>query len=660
MTTSINRTGRRAARSRLLIGVAMIAVAFTVAGCEMTRDGDRGAVALDGGPKKFAQNGIKALQAGRLEQAQRDFNAALKLDIRSSSLQYLNGLTYHLRALHEDRSLMPLAEEGYKLAIQFDPTNWQARYQLGLLYLDQRDYAQARAALADALLYNDRDPDLLYSLTVASYYAEDPVTAAGALTRLRQLKPNDPRVLRASAMVMAALGKGAEAKSMLSRYIATSPPADDARFLTRRLKDWQYVHGRVQTAAYRPPIGDPGRTSAARPQLAQEAPNPFAPAAPNPFGAAPAPSEPQPVPAPDQGAQPAAVPEPIPGAQPEAAVAQPGAPITPVDLSQKMLIVDVVIVSSEEDINTAKGVNLLNGLQILFGSGITASSPSAAALAATFTSGVGETHMITRAITIPAVSYSLNIANSGTSRSEILARPSLVATSGIKSDFFSGSNIRAAAVAATSTGAPTGSIDVDKDIGVKLGVTPQFLDDGKVRLQVQAERTFLQNTTSSVNFQFQINTTKTTVNANVVMNLGETLILSGLSEKETDNVRSGVPGLEDVPGLQYFFSRQTTRDFNKSVLILLTPRTSEYTFRPRDVRERAQATMSPDERVLSELQSRYTDWFRPYPNWASVFHHLQENQLYREFRTGDVTLEHWETQTKLKVRLSKLPDFLYY
>ena len=668
----------------LLIGVAMLAVALAVTGCEETRNVSGGAASLDGGPKKFAKDGIKALQEGRLQDAQSDFNAALKLDIRSSPMQYLNGLTYHLRALREDRSLLPLAEEGYQLAIQFDPTNWQARYQLGLLYLDQRNFPQARTALADAMLYNDRDPAVLYSLAVAAYYAEDPVTAAGALTRLRELTPNDPRVLRASTMVMAALGKPDEAQAMLSRYVATAPPADDARFLARRLKDWEYVHGRVQPASFRPPLGDAGKAAGVRPQLAQgAAPNPFAPAAPNPFGAAPDASQPQPAPAPDQSAQPGvvpgpipgappdqtqpgAVPGPIPGAPPDAAAQQPfgapqpGAPVMPVgptDPSQKMVIVDVVIVSSEEDINTAKGVNLLNGLQILFGQGITTSAPTAAAFSAAFTGGASAAHTITRAITIPAISYSLNIANSGTNRSEILARPSLVATSGVKSEFFSGSNIRAAAVSNT---AQSGSIDVDKDIGVKLGVTPQFAENGKVRLQVEAERTFLQNTTSSTNFQFQLRTSKTTVNANVVMNLGETLILSGLSEKETDNVRDGVPGLENVPVIQYFFSRQTTRDFNKSVLILLTPRTTEYVFRPRDVREREQATMSPEQRVLSELQSRYTDWFRPYPNWASVFHHLQENQLYREFRTGDVTLENWETATELKNRLSKLPDFLLY
>ena len=671
------RGRRHQASGMLLIGVAMLAVALAVTGCEETRNVSGGAASLDGGPKKFAKDGIKALQEGRLQDAQSDFNAALKLDIRSSQMQFLNGLTYHLRALREDRSLLPLAEEGYQLAIQFDPTNWQARYQLGLLYLDQRNFAQARTALADAMLYNDRDPDLIYSLAVAAYYAQDPVTAAGALTRLRQLKPNDPRVLRASTMVLAALGKPDEAKAMLSRYVATAPRADEANFLARRIKDWEYVHGRVQPASFRPPLGDAGKAGGARPQLAQDsAPNPFAPAAPNPFGAAPDASQPQPAPAPDQSAQPGMAPGPIPGAPPDQTqpgaipgappdaaaqqpygTPQPGAPVMPVgatDPNQKMVIVDVVIVSSEEDINTAKGVNLLNGLQFMFG------SSSLPGLAASFVSGTGATHTITRTITIPAITYSLNIANSGTNRSEILARPSLVATSGVKSEFFSGSNIRAAAVATVAGGAPTGSIDVDKDIGVKLGITPQFLDSGKVRLQVEAERTFLRNTTSSVNFQFQINTSKTNVNANVVMNLGETLILSGLSEKETDNVRDGVPGLENVPGLQYFFSRQTTRDYNKSVLILLTPRTTEYVYRPRDVREREQATMTPDQRVLSELQSRYTDWFRPYPNWASVFHHLQENQLYREFRTGDVTLEHWETQTELRNRLSKLPDFLLY
>ena len=649
-------------------GAFVFAAALTLAGCQTT--GDNAKLSLESGPKPIAKAGLDALKEGRLKDAQTAFNAALKLDLRSSTLQFLNGLTYHLRALKEDRSLFPMAAQGYQLAIQFDNTNWMARYHLGLLHLDQRDYAQARTALADAMLYNDSDPELLYNLAVAAYYAQDPVTAAGALTRLRQVEPESARALRASSLTLAALGKPNDARAMLARYVALEPAADKARFVARRVEDWQQFHARVQTASLRPPIA-PASADASGAQLAQ-APDPFG-AAPNPFGAPapspfPDPNQPQPFGAPvtpvdpGQPAPNAQAPFGIPPADPNA---PPGAP-PPLDPSERMVIVDVVIVSSEEDITTAKGVNLLNGLQLQFGT----SSLPAFQRSVTINSGdgtiagspvsSGQLTTITRAITIPAITYSLNIANAGTTRNEILARPTLVATSGQKSEFFSGSNIRAAAVATVAGSAPTGSIDVDKDIGVKLGITPQFLNGDRVRLLVEAERTFLQDTTASVNFQFQLRTSKTNVNANVVLNLGETLILSGLSEKETANVRSGVPGLQDIPVVQYLFSRQTTRDFNKSVLILITPRTAEYTYRPRHVREREQARLPPDQRILSELQARYADWFRPYPNWASVFHHLQENSLYREFRTGDVALERWETFTDIENRLKKLPEFLYF
>jgi hypothetical protein len=63
---------------------------------------------------------------------------------------------------------------------------------------------------------------------------------------------------------------------------------------------------------------------------------------------------------------------------------------------------------------------------------------------------------------------------------------------------------------------------------------------------------------------------------------------------------------------------------------------------------------------VDELQARYSDWFKPYPNWASVFHHLQSNSLYREFRTGDVAMEKWRSQQSLLERLKEALGFLYY
>ena len=126
---------------------------------------------------------------------------------------------------------------------------------------------------------------------------------------------------------------------------------------------------------------------------------------------------------------------------------------------------------------------------------------------------------------------------------------------GQSSEFFSGVEVNAAAVGGSNSDGAT--VEVDKEIGVKLSLTPEFLDDGRIKLDVTAERTFLTTpNTSSVTFTLRIDTSKTNVHANVAMNYGETLILSGLSEKETERTRDGVPLLQDIPGIQYLFSKR--------------------------------------------------------------------------------------------------------
>jgi len=168
---------------------------------------------------QHAAKGVKLLEKGQYEKASKAFNLSLKLDPANSYIQFLNGLTYHLRTLQSDGSLFELAKQGYELAIKFDPTNWIARYHLGLLYLDRRDYRAAQKQIADALLYNNNNADMLYSMVVASYYAKDPRTAAAVLSRMRELEPNSKRVLRASTIVMVALNRPEDARQNTLRGI---------------------------------------------------------------------------------------------------------------------------------------------------------------------------------------------------------------------------------------------------------------------------------------------------------------------------------------------------------------------------------------------------------------------------------------------------------
>jgi len=586
--------------------------------------------------RRYAALAIDALKKDDLDGASNSINNALRLEINNSYLQFLNGYIYHQQVTNGDVTKVEMAKQGYELAIQFDASNWLARYHLGLLSLDQRNYAEAQNHFAEAMHYNSEDPGLLYNLAVSSYYAQDPVTADGALRRLRSLSGfgKDPRVLRASSMVLASLNKPKEAKRFFDLY--KDAPGAKTDFVGRRLRDWHEFHEgfgkRTQAQMVQvAPLGDPNQMNGGMGQPADAMGG-------QGFG--------------EQQAQ-DAVQDQQPGfGQDEAQQEEEPQPID----ENGMVIVDVVIIRTEENYTTSKGVNLLNGLQLQFGS----SSASTAGIAAYIRTGGDSTRtQITRALNIPAITYSLNIANSNTTRNEILARPTLVALNGQPSEFFSGVEINAAAVGGSNSDGAT--VQIEKEIGVKLTVTPELLEDGRVKLAVTAERTFLTTpNTSSVTFTLRIDTSKTNVNANVAMNYGETLILSGLSEKETERKRDGVPGLQDVPGVQYLFSNRTTTDFQKSVLILLTPRPTQYIFQSERNRKKGNQRLSRDERVLSELQARYSDWFRPYPNWASVFHHMQANKLYREFRTGDVALEKWENLETRRNRLNQALDFLFF
>ena len=580
-------------------------------------DGDR----LNSVPRKIAFEALESLEAGDFGRASTLFNQALMLNPADSQLQFLNGVTYQLLAQSGDASRADLAGQAFELAIKFDASNWMARHQLGLMHLDARRWADAQGAFADALIDRPNDAELLYDLAVASYYNQDPPAAAAVLGRLESIEARTPRVASATAMTMAALGDQQIAEQYFQAYAELNPTPNDLRHLDRRMDDWARYH------AYTAQLTE--RNTSQTPYDPEHVP----------------PEEP--------------VEEDSPNLQPVDETT---------DLDDRMVIVDVVIIRSEEEITTAKGVNLLNGLQVQYG------------LTRTEVDGRNETdtttidndgnvttnrlvsdtlsRTITETIGIPELTYSLNIFNSASFRNEVLARPTLIAMDQEPSAFFSGTNIQAAATANAVAGSFAGgeAININKDIGVQLSVTPEMQSDGRVKIKVAATRTFLEQPSDSVDFQFRIQTSKTDVSANVLMDYGDTLILSGLAEKEIETLRSGVPGLQDIPLLQYFFSEARELELQRSVLILITPRRPAYIYYDTAA-ARARQTR---HRSIDELQARYADWFKPYPNWASIFNNLQESALYREFRTGDVELEQWNSQKDLKGRLDQAIEFLYY
>jgi general secretion pathway protein D len=584
---------------------------------------------------RLATEAVGLMWEGKLEDASKKINAALRLRLDRSYYHLINGLIYHLQARVGQNPVYDLAEQGYQQAINFDNSNWQAHYFAGLLSIEISKFDTARQQLADALILHPDDAGLLNAFAYAAYRSGVPDQAAGAINAMEAMGGlQTVEELQNAAVIMAAVGENEKAQRYLDRLKSIGDARRSSR-VERRVSDWRDVYRRPEFLR--------------KTQFLDK----------------------RAVPVPAPGA--AAAPVPDPGRAPGAASGS-GAPSTPdagesgspgADAEQsapgyenKMVVVDVVLISTEESLSTTKGINLLRGLQIQFGSAgagtfayqKTVSNPSAG----------GSTTAITRNIGIPSITYSLNIFNSSNSRDEILARPTLVATAGSTSEFFSGEELNAVVVNA-SNNASASPVNILKEIGTHLMVKPTFLSDGRIALKVLAERTFIKTPSPHlIGFSATVETSKSKVEASVVMRPGETLIMSGLSEKESQKNRDGVPLLQDIPLIQYLFASSTSSEFQKSTLLLITPRPPQYVYQPEKARQEYEKSLTEDERPFASLRARYADWFRPYPNWASIFHHLQENSLWREFRTGDVVLENWSDMRTLKDRMKQVLEFLYF
>ncbi|MBF0426061.1 MAG: tetratricopeptide repeat protein [Magnetococcales bacterium] len=592
---------------------------------------------------RLAMETVRLIADNRLGEASKTINVALKQRIDRSYYHLLNGFVYHLIARgkerdESERGSYDLAKQGYEMAIKFDGGNWLAHYLFGRLCIELGDFAGAQKHLAEAMSLRKDDPEVLSSLIYAAYRNNAPEVAAGAVNAMDaqgSLRKSDT-ALRNASMVMSALGENGRAEGYLEQLRGVTNNNALLDHLERRVKEWREFY--TTESGLR--SADVGFTTVAAGGLGglslgalSSIGSPGGMGSSNPFGGS----------------------APLGGV---GGVTDPNAQKTAPGTEGKMVVVDVVMILTEENLQSSRGVNLLGGLQLQFGDGTNPAFQSKWGKSFTDAAGHTETRAITRALTIPAISYTLNIMNANSQRNEILARPTLVALAGESSEFFSGVDLTAAAVSMGSQGGD--SVRVQKEIGVRLFITPTFIDADRLKLAVIAERSFLNTPSNDVVFSYKLVTTLNKVTASVVMRYGETLILGGLSEKEGERSNDGVPGLREVPGLQYLFSRDTKTDYQKSVLVLLTPHPPQYVYQSERAREVYEKSLNEDERPLANLRARYADWFKPYPNWASVFHHLQENSLYREFRTGDVDLESWASQHRLRDRLNQIQDFLYY
>lgn len=400
--------------------------------------------------------------------------------------------------------LWDLAKVGYQLAQKFDPYLWQASYLLGLMQVKERNFTAATASFADAALANPHTALPLYSLAAVSYTQGNLNMAYQAITQALRLD-STTSIIQHYHIAALCLAAAGDFEAATAQVAALQATNNVS---TDKIA-WLQQKITMWQNLY-------------------------------------------------------ANPDTIPLLAPAAELSNNTETTTAT--TARMAILDAVIVRLASIEGQSRGVNLLDGLTAQFTGSIVNSGTK------TDTTGLPTTDVTTitdsLSLTIPAVTYTLNIANSNSNTSRMVGHPTVLAFNGKTSKFFVGNQMT------VFMGGNYSSASFDKEFGLSLNVTPTFLSDDTVELQVETGFSTLKDGSPAglIQNSSAILLSKITNDTSAMMRLGQTMAISTGTLYQEDRNQSKVPVLGDIPLTDNLFSRNINSISQGAFLILLTVR----------------------------------------------------------------------------------------
>ena len=603
--------------------------------------------------------GAEYLEKGELENAQTVFNTALKFDLRNAPLHFFNALTYQLKYEKGDAESYALAEAGYRTAIGLDTSLDVAHLQLGRLYMSSKKFTEAKKSFALAVDAKIKAPqEALFGMAQASLYSGDAATATWATAELEKLEWKDARLFRMKAFQAAVAKKPELVKTMLAQYTALEGNKDEARYVTGRLDQLlatktsfrpgsDVMLAQAKTDDAKPEAKEEAKADAkeeAKDEKKADAGDPNArknwfrcDLRPGPIYEKDAVNMNKTfeLPVNDENITAPTLPAPCAGENPPVA------------------IIEVTMIRTEESIRKSFGINLMDGLTLsksLSFSAMGDTANQATQSANNLTNAGALAADATGAVTGGFLSYNLNIANSIYTKNEVIARPTLSAIDRLPSIFFSG-----ATYSIIVGGINSGTL-VDKPVGVALSVTPTFLDDDKILLSIRASRSFIEE---QGNEKVALKQTRNAVNASALVSYGQTFVLNGLVERELDVTENGVPLLQDIPILQYFFKRSVTMDYSRQILTLVTVRKLVDSDDSIAKAKNKGGLMSSHK--MSDQVQEYLDLQNNKPVLDEVLSGLRaDNGLYTKLRQRDLIQESYGSKSMIQRLIEDIRDMAYF
>lgn len=593
--------------------------------------------------------GVEYLENGDYEKAHTLFNTALKFDLKNAPLHFFNALTYQLKYEKGDAESYALAEAGYKTAIGLDASLDVAHLQLARLYMANKKYVEAKksfALAADAKVIEPQEP--LFGMALASLYSGDAATAAWATAELDKLNWQDARFYRYKAFQSAVAKKPQLAKAMLAKYMAIEDNKAEARYVNGRLDQLlatkttfrpggDVILAQAKTDEAKPETKEAAKEESKEDEKKAEAVDPNQ--RKNWFRCD---LRPGPVYEKDTVTMNKAFELPAN----EENITAPTLPAPCAGELPPVAIIEVTMIRTEESLQKSLGINLLDGLNLaksLTFSAAGAVTQSDNNLYNTVDSGAA-------ALTAGYLNYSLNIANSIYTKNEVIARPTLSAIDRLPSIFFSG------ATYSIKVGGVNAATLVDKPVGVALSVTPTFLEDERILLSIRASRSFIEDTANS---NVALMQTRNAVNATALVTYGQTFVLNGLVERELDSMSNGVPILQDIPILQYFFKRSVKLDYNRQILTLVTVR--KLVDSDESIASAKNKSGLVSSHKMSDQVQEYLDLQKNKPVLDEVLAGLRaDNGLYTKLRQRDLIQESATSKGVIQKIIDDVRSMVYF
>jgi type II secretory pathway component GspD/PulD (secretin) len=235
--------------------------------------------------------------------------------------------------------------------------------------------------------------------------------------------------------------------------------------------------------------------------------------------------------------------------------------IAALDLRPLQVVIEVVIaeVRRSGDLNVGVGI-FASDVDEEGGEGSTGLLPVAPSVDA-FTLDVLRTGDVDVGLTLAALSSSGNV--------RILSRPLIQAQNNQEARILVGSEqpFVQASYSGLNTGGVTQQTVQYRDVGTSLTILPTINEDGYINLSLTQE---VSSATAETQFGAPVISTREAT-TQILARTGQTVVIGGLVEQQTDESRTGIPILKDLPVLGWLFGTTRETVYNAELFLFLTP-----------------------------------------------------------------------------------------